>query len=97
MISDRPNILLVMVDQLAACWTGPYGERVASTPNLDRLAGQGITFEQMYCNAPICVASRASMMAGRYISAVRAYDNGSEFPASRPTFCHYLRLAGYRT
>ncbi|MCL4543860.1 MAG: choline-sulfatase [Chloroflexi bacterium] len=97
MISDRPNILLVMVDQLAACWTGPYGEQAASTPNLDRLAGQGITFEQMYCNAPICVASRASMMAGRYISAVRAYDNGSEFPASRPTFCHYLRLAGYRT
>ncbi len=97
MNDDRPNILLVMADQLGACWTGPYGQKSARTPHLDRLAAEGIVFERMYCNSPICVASRASMLSGRLISNIRAYDNGSEFPASRPTFCHYLRLAGYRT
>lgn len=86
-----------MADQLGACWTGPYAQAAARTPYLDQLATEGIVFERMYCNSPICVASRASMMAGRLISAIGAYDNGSEFPASRPTICHYLRLAGYRT
>ncbi len=97
MTADRPNVLFVMADQLSACWTGPYGQTAARTPQMDRLAAEGVVFERMYCNSPICVASRASMMSGRLISAIGAYDNGSEFPASRPTFCHYLRLAGYRT
>ena len=97
MSERRPNILLVMADQLGACWTGPHGQTAARTPHMDGLAAQGVVFERMYCNSPICVASRASMLSGRLISAIGAYDNGSEFPASRPTFCHYLRLAGYRT
>ncbi|HEV7214018.1 MAG TPA: sulfatase-like hydrolase/transferase, partial [Chloroflexota bacterium] len=97
MSERQPNILLVMADQLGACWTGPYGQAAARTPHMDRLAAEGVVFERMYCNSPICVASRASMLSGRLISAIGAYDNGSEFPASRPTFCHYLRLAGYRT
>ena len=97
MSERQPNILLVMADQLGACWTGPYGQAAAQTPHMDRLAAEGVVFERMYCNSPICVASRASMLSGRLISTIRAYDNGSEFPASQPTFCHYVRLAGYRT
>jgi choline-sulfatase len=92
-----PNILLIMADQMTPFMTAPYGQRVARTPNLDRLARNGTVLENAYCNSPLCVPSRTSMFTGRLPAPIESYDNASEFAARRPTFVHYLRRAGYRT
>ena len=78
-----------MADQLAAQWLPAYGHAVVRAPHLDRLAAQGTVFDACYTNSPICVAARAAMMTGRHISATGAYDNGTEFAASWPTFVHH--------
>ncbi|MCL5744597.1 MAG: choline-sulfatase [Acidobacteria bacterium] len=95
--SGLPNIILIMSDQMTPFMTSPYGQRVAHTPNLDRLAAKGTLFENAYCNSPLCVPSRMSMFTGRLPAPIAAYDNASELPAHEPTFMHYLRRAGYRT
>ncbi len=92
-----PNIVLIMADQLAPQFTGAYGHPVVKTPNLDALAKRGTRFEAAYCNSPLCAPSRASFMTGQLVSRIGAYDNAAEFPASIPTFAHYLRTMGYRT
>jgi len=96
-VAHRPNILLIEADQLAAAFLPAYGNTVAKTPNIDRLADQGVVFDNAYCNFPLCGPSRFSMMTGRLASKVGAYDNGAEFPSSVPTMAHTLRRAGYRT
>jgi len=96
-MSRAPNILLVMADQLAAKYTGAYGHPVVKTPHLDALAECGVRFDAAYTNCPICAPSRASMCAGRLVSNIGAFDNGTELPASTPTFLHSLKRAGYRT
>jgi len=92
-----PDILLIMADQMTPFMTSPYGQRVARTPHLARLAAEGVLFENAYCNSPLCVPSRTSMFTGRLPAAVGSYDNASEFQAHWPTLMHYLRRAGYRT
>jgi choline-sulfatase len=91
------NILLIMADQMCASVLGAAGHPVVRTPNLDRLAAGGTLFENCYCNSPLCVPSRASMLTGRLPTSIDSFDNGSELPASAPTFAHALRLAGFRT
>ena len=93
----QPNILFLQADQLSASALSFYGNRVSKTPHLDRLASEGVVFESAYCNNPLCVPSRASMLSGRLGSTIDIFDNGSEFRASVPTFVHYLRSAGYQT
>jgi len=92
-----PNILLIQADQLAAQALPMYGHEVVQTPHLQRLADRGTTFENAYCNNPVCAPSRFSMMSGQLASRIGAYDNAAEFPASIPTFAHYLRDLGYKT
>ncbi|MEL6767115.1 MAG: choline-sulfatase [Pseudomonadota bacterium] len=93
----RPNIVVIMADQLAPHFTGAYGHPLVKTPNMDALAARGMRFDAAYCNAPLCAPSRFSFMSGQHVTRIAAYDNASEFPASIPTFAHYLRRAGYRT
>ena len=95
-MSDQPNILLVMADQLAAPFVSWHGGP-AITPHLDRLAAEGVVYDAAYSNSPLCAPARFSMMSGQLNSAIGAYDNASEFPASIPTFAHHLRSAGYQT
>ena len=90
--AEQPNILLVVVDQLADCWLD-----MAITPALDRLAAQGVRFGAAYSNSPLCAPARFAMMSGRPNSAIGAFDDASEFPAAVPTFAHHLRAAGYQT
>ena len=97
MSEKKPNILVVMADQLAPHFTGCYGHKVAKTPNLDRLAGRGMRFDAAYCNSPLCAPSRFAFMSGQLISRIAAYDNASEFKATVTTFAHYLKSLGYRT
>ena len=97
MPNERPNILFLQADQLSASALNVYGNTVTKTPNIDRLVTQGVTFDNAYCNNPLCVPSRASMLTGLLGSTIDVYDNGSEFSSSTPTFVHYLRKEGYQT
>lgn len=97
MLINKPNIVILMADQLTAGALRTYGNNVSLTPNIDRLASQGVVFESAYCNSPLCAPSRASLMTGQFLSQHGVYDNAAEFPADSPTFCHYLREQGYQT
>ena len=97
MSTKKPNILIVMADQLAPHFTGAYGHKVVKTPHLDALAKRGTRFDAAYCNSPLCAPSRFAFMSGQLISRIAAYDNASEFSATVPTFAHYLKALGYRT
>ncbi len=96
-VGGRPDILLVMADQLAPHFTSTYGHPLVRTPHLDALAERGVRFDAAYCHAPLCAPSRFTMLSGLTASTIGAWDNAAEFPASIPTLTHYLRLAGYRT
>ncbi len=92
----KPNILVLMADQLKAPALSAYGNKVAKTPHIDRLAERSTIF-RAYSNSPLCAPARFSWMAGRLPSAIEAYDNAAEFTSQVPTFGHYLRRDGYRT
>jgi choline-sulfatase len=96
-MSDRPHILLLMVDQLSALFLRAYGHGVTKTPAIDRLAEEGVVFESTYSPSPLCAPARAAFMTGALPTRTGVYDNAAELPSSIPTFAHYLRLQGYRT
>jgi choline-sulfatase len=96
-VSQPPNILLIMADQLVPFLTGAYGHPVVQTPHLDRLAEHSIRFDAAYTPYPLCAPARAAFMTGRYASAIGCYDNAAVLPADEPTIAHYLANAGYDT
>ena len=91
------NVLYIMCDSLPPLLTGPYGDRVGHTPHLDRLAAEGVTFTRAYCNSPLCAPSRASMVTGRYVGELGAFDNADEFSSNWPTIGDLYGAAGYQT
>lgn len=95
MIQQKPNILFIMADQLIPFLTGAYGHPVVKTPNLDRLVEEGVRFDAAYSPCSVCVPARASLMTGKYVSNIGAYDNAAAFSCEEPTFAHYLTLADY--
>jgi choline-sulfatase len=97
MSDSKPNILFVMADQLAAQFLPFHGHKLVKTPNLSRLAAEGVVFENAYSTSPLCAPARATVMSGLLPSRTGVYDNAAEFPSSVPTWAHYLRLAGYKT
>ncbi len=92
-----PNILLIMADQLRrdalSCCGGPAG----LTPNLDRLAGAGVSFDCSYAASTICTPSRASLMTGRPLAQHDAHRLNSRLGDQHVLFPDRLRAAGYRT
>jgi choline-sulfatase len=96
-VSQRPNFLILMADQLTARALKAYGNQTGKTPHIDALAANGVVFDSFYCNSPLCAPSRFSLLSGRQVSAIGAYDNAAEFAAEVPTFAHYLRRGGYQT
>jgi choline-sulfatase len=97
MADRQPNILIVMVDQLAPAFLPIHGHRLVKAPHLEALAARGVVFDSAYCNSPLCSPSRAVFMTGRLPSNSGVYDNAAEFRADIPTYAHYLRNLGYRT
>ncbi|MDP6354578.1 MAG: choline-sulfatase [Planctomycetota bacterium] len=94
---QSPNILLIVCDQMTPFLTGAYGHPVVKTPNMDRLAREGVLFENAYSPCPVCAPARACMMSGTYTSVNGVFDNGAVLPSDMPTFAHYLTNAGYDT
>ena len=93
--NNRPNILLIMSDEHAPIFSGPYGHPLVQTPNLNRLADNGVTFTNAYCNSPLCVPSRMSFMTGRYVHHIGVWDNASPLASDTVTWAHLLRKVGY--
>lgn len=94
-MTDRPNLLVIMSDEHAPQFSGFGGHAMVQSPNLDRLAAEGVTFDAAYCNSPLCVPSRMSFMTGRMPSTIEVYDNASPMPSHRATWAHMVRAAGY--
>jgi choline-sulfatase len=97
MPAATPNILIVMVDQLAPAFLPSYGHKTVKAPNIEALAADGVVFDSAYCNSPLCSPSRAAFMTGQLPSRSGVYDNAAEFRADIPTYAHHLRNLGYRT
>src|SRR4051812_42880719 len=93
----RPNVLVVMFDQVTPDALGCYGNPIVHAPTLDALAREGVVFDAAYSNSPLCTPARYCMMTGQLPSATRGYDNAAYLASTVPTFAHYARSAGYRT
>jgi arylsulfatase A len=92
--NNRPNIVLIMADDLGYETLGCNGGQSYATPNLDRLAAQGMRFENAFCT-PLCGPTRQMLMTGRY--GFRTGQVWGTLPASEVTFAHVLKDAGYAT
>lgn len=92
--SERPNILFIAVDDLRP-ELGCYGEKLAKTPNLDRLAKEGLTLTRAYCQEAICGPSRASLMTGLRPNSSGVVDNVTYFRDTKPDVItlpqHFIR------
>ena len=92
----RPNILWICTDQQRYDTIAALGHPHVSTPNLDRLAREGVAFERAYCQSPICTPSRASFLTGMYPSSIHVNRNGNpSFPDFPPLISKRLSDAGY--
>ena len=97
--SQRPNILFIIVDDLRP-EIGAYGDEIAHTPNIDRLAGSGFLFENAFAVVPVCGASRAAMLSGRKPTTNRflSYDARlDEDLPDAPSLPGYFKDHGYHT
>jgi arylsulfatase A-like enzyme len=100
--TGRPNILLIVADDLGYADLGVYGSRDIPTPNIDRLAAEGIRFTDGYVSGPYCSPTRAGLMTGRYPQRFGYEFNpdGSPhygLPLSEKTMADRFKAAGYRT
>jgi arylsulfatase len=93
----RPNILLLFTDQQRADTLHAAGNPIIKTPNLDRLAGEGVLFESAYTPSPVCVPARCSLIYGQYPHHTGCTDNPDVMPDDRPSMMDLLAEAGYRT
>ena len=94
--AERPNVLLLMTDEHSPQVLGSYGDEII-TPNLDALAGDGIKFTSAYCQNPVCVPSRVSLLTGRMASHLKVFGNSNILAASTYTMADAFSQAGYNT
>lgn len=93
----RPNIVFIMSDDHAAHAISAYGSRINKTPNIDRIAAEGIRFNHCFCTNSVCAPSRAVILTGKYSHLNGKTDNHGHFDGSQQTLPKLLREAGYET
>ena len=93
----RPNVVLLYTDQQRWDTLRCAGNPHIHTPNLDALAARGMLFENAFCNSPVCMPSRQSMLSGLYPSVTGTTCNGIEMPESIPCLHNILGAYGYHT
>jgi iduronate 2-sulfatase len=97
--ADRPNVLFVAIDDLRP-ELGCYGSPIAKSPNLDKLAANGLMFNRAYCQQAICSPSRASLMTGARPDTIRVIENTAYFRELNPeivTLPQHFIQHGYET
>ena len=102
--AEKPNLIWIMADDLGYGEVGCYGQKVIATPNLDRMAREGLRFTHSYAGATVCAPSRSVLMTGKHQGHTRVRGNaGRSNPAAQAlrdgdtTVADVLRRAGYRT
>ncbi len=93
----RPNVLFILCDDLRWDALGCAGNTHLKTPNIDRLAREGVRFQNMFCTTSLCSPSRASILSGLYAHRHGVVDNFTEFPNAIRSFPAVLQSAGYDT
>lgn len=92
--ADRPNVIMIMADDVGFECFSAYGSREYSTPRLDALAASGVRFENCH-STPLCTPSRVNLMSGK--SNVFNYFDFGIYPKGEPTFANYFKQHGYAT
>ena len=89
-MADKPNIILIFPDQHRGDTMGCAGNPAVRTPNLDRLAAEGVTFQACSTNSPLCMPARASLISGQYVNKHGVWNNSingnRHGPAVRPCY-----------
>lgn len=94
---ERPNVLVIMCDELKATALGIYGNRVLSTPSLERLASEGLCYRYAFTPHPLCVPARVAFWTGQYPHATGARTNQTFLPPGIPHLARCWWEAGYVT
>ncbi len=96
-LASPPNILFIFSDDHAFQAVGAYGSKINQTPNIDRIASQGMRFDRCYVTNSICGPSRACILTGKYSHKNGFCTNSQRFDTSQPTFAGLLQDVGYQT
>ncbi len=102
-VDERPNIVFIMADDLGYGELGCYGCEDIKTPNIDKLAADGIRFTDFYANSPVCSPNRIAFLTGRYQqrsgidNALIYQEKGRGIPLGKETIADTLKAAGYAT
>lgn len=91
------NVIVITTDQQRFDSLGCCGSSFVNTPNLDKMASQGVLFNRAYCSNPVCTPSRASIYSGKYISRHGAWNVGMNIPEDEVFVSHMLKNSGYKT
>jgi arylsulfatase A-like enzyme len=101
--ADRPNVVVILVDDMGYGDLGAHGASDIRTPNIDRLGREGVRLTNFYANGPVCTPTRAAFMTGRYQQrvglewAIQANQKEPGLPATEPSLARLLRDNGYAT
>lgn len=95
--ANPPNIVFIFTDDHAAHAMSCYGSKINETPNLDRIANEGMLFKNAFCTNSLCGPSRAVILTGKHSHINGFRDNRSRFDGSQQTFPKLLRKSGYQT
>ena len=95
--ADRPNVLFILCDDIRWNAMSCAGHPSLKTPNIDRLANEGVRFENMFCTTSLCSPSRASILLGTYAHTHGVRDNFTELPTNLTHWPQRLRESGYET
>ena len=93
----KPNIIVFFSDQQRWDTCGCYGQPLPITPNLDRMAREGVRFERAFTCQPVCGPARACIQTGKYATEVGCHVNHCRLPAAEQTIAHHLAAAAYQT
>ena len=96
-MNKQPNIVYIFSDQHNPAMMGHMGDPIIRTPNMDRMAAEGATGTNSYCNSPICVPSRSSMLTSAYPQEIGVLLNDHTLSSGWPTVAHSLGAAGYES
>ena len=94
-MADRPNIIVFFTDQQRWDSCGCYGQYLPTTPNLDRMAADGVRFDRAFTCQPVCGPARAVLQTGRYATETGCYVNNIALRTDEDTIARRLRAAGY--
>jgi len=93
----KPNVIFILSDQHNYNISGFMGNQFVKTPNIDKLAKNGVSMTNCYCNSPLCIPSRSSMLSGLLPSRTGIFNNMQCLPTDRATLVHSLSVSGYDT